>query len=265
MSNLQTAYDYFISQGDSQAASAGIAAGLYAESQVNPSIVNPTSGAFGIGQWLSSRLIALEDMFGSSPSLQNQLQFVQSELTGSAGTGNQGGGTILADTTPQQALSDFITKFERPAAGSETTGDISRGTTALASLNMSASPSSPTGNFGLGVQAFASDPWGSLGTAITNIATNPLGVGLAGAQASAGLAGQGANQVTGNIAAQVAAGVAAGTKPVTDWLSGLTSGDTVTRVSVGIIAVVLLAAGIFFLAGNKSMTLNVASLKGAVA
>lgn len=266
MSNLQTAYDYFISQGDSVAASSGIAAGLFAESQVNPSNINPTSGAYGIAQWLGGRLVALENMFGSNPSLQNELQFVQQELTGTAGTGNQGGASILSDTSPQQALSDFITRFERPAPGPQTTGDISRGMTALTTLNVGSSTPAATGalgNFELGTNTLFNNPGSFFGTLFSGAVT-PQSIVTEGVAASTQMAGSGANAVTGDIAGAVASGVGAATKPLTDWLSGLTSSDTVTRVAVGLVAIVLVAAGIFFLAGNKNMVLNVSTLKGAV-
>jgi len=75
----------------------------------------------------------------------------------------------------------------------------------------------------------------------------------------------GAQTVESQTASAVGAGVSAAVKPLTDWLTGLTAASTTTRVAFGVVAVILLAAGIFFLAGNKSTTINVASLRGAVA
>lgn len=274
MSNLQTAYQYFVSQGDSSAASAGIAAGLQAESALNPTAYNP-SGATGIAQWLGGRLQALENLFGSSPSFQQQLQFVQDELTGAAADGNQGGSTILADTSPAQALNDFINLFERPLPGPQTTGDIQRGTSALATLNMSGTPTAGSaslgigttspqsvtgdtgalGNFELGLNTLFTNP-GLFTSTLFSGAVTPQSIVTQGVQATGQMGVKGAGEASNAIAGQVAAGVGAAVAPLTSWLTGLTSGATVTRVSIGVVAVILLAAGIFFLAGNKQITLN---------
>ena len=274
MSNLQTAYQYFLSQGDSQAASAGIAAGLQAESSLNPSAYNNSSGATGIAQWLGGRLQALEGLFGSSPSFEQQLEFVQEELTGTAGTGNQGGATILADTSPAQALQDFINLFERPAPGPQTTGDIQRGTTALSTLNMAGTPSAGSanlgvnttglsvtgdtgalGNFELGTNVLFNNP-GLFVSTLFGGSVTPQSIASQGIQATGQMGAKGAGEASNAIAAQVAAGVGAAVAPLTSWLTGLTAASTVTRVTVGIVAIVLLMAGIFFLAGNKSPIIN---------
>lgn len=144
MSNLSDAESFFEGQGWTPAQAQGIAAGLYAESGLNPSAVNPTSGATGIAQWLGSRLSGLFGS-GNSSTLQGQLQYVQNELTGSE---SAAGGVIGSQSTASGALSAFITDFERPAAGGETTGDISRGTAALGQLGTSST-------------ATANDPLGS--------------------------------------------------------------------------------------------------------
>jgi len=118
--------------------------------------------------------------------------------------------------------------------------------------------------FQVGVQTLANDPGTFFGTLFGGSIT-PTDIAVNGATTTVQLAGNGANQVTGDIAGAVAAGVGQATAPLTSWFQGLTSSDTVSRVSIGIVAVILLAAGIFFLAGNKTTTINVASLKGAVA
>ena len=258
--NLQTAYDFFVSQGASPAAAAGIASGLYAESGLNPGISNPAGGnlgAYGIGQFRGAFQTDLFSETGTNtPSLLQQLQYVWDQLTqGSVFEPASVGQTILNDTSPNQALSDFITKFERPAPGYETTSDISRGTNALGQINMN------TGSTGLQLPTWAGnllapfqDPFGLFGTSTLVSPNNAVGTGVGVAQT-----GQAVQQATGDIAGAVAAGVGAGVKPLSDWLSGLTSGATVTRVTVGIVAVILLLAGIFFLANNKQITLNMPS------
>lgn len=101
----------------------GVAAGIFAESGLDPNAVNPTSGAYGIGQWLGSRQAALFDQYGPNPSLADQLQFLVWELNG----GDHGGAAVLAQQTPAGALDAYIRKFMRPAPGKETAGDLARG------------------------------------------------------------------------------------------------------------------------------------------
>jgi hypothetical protein len=115
---------YLQSQGLTPGQATGVAAGIDAESLSNPNAVNPTSGAYGIGQWLGARKAALFAQYGTSPSLQDQLDFLVSELNG----GDRGGPVVLAQSNPLDVLTAYITKFMRPAAGAETTGDIARGT-----------------------------------------------------------------------------------------------------------------------------------------
>jgi hypothetical protein len=52
------------------------------ESKLDPTIVNPTSGAFGIGQWLGPRLQALKAKYGDSPTADQQYQHMADELQG---------------------------------------------------------------------------------------------------------------------------------------------------------------------------------------
>lgn len=280
MTALQTAYDYFIGQGASPAAAQGIAGGLYAESGLNPSAFNSGgggNGAYGIGQFRAGRQAALFAEFGSSPTLLQQLQFVWQELTGTAGSGDpgtHGASSILSASSSNDALSNFINYFEIPGPNSSAAvaGDISRGIRAIAQIDTSGSNGLVTPQvvgsngqlnpFQVGVQTLATNPGLFFGTLFGGAVT-PQDIVTNGITTSAQLAGQGANQVTGNIAGAVAAGVGAAVNPLTSWFSGLTSSDTVSRVSIGIVAVILLAAGIFFLAGNKTTTINLASLKGA--
>lgn len=115
--------DYLQAQGLTPDQASGVAAGIQAESGSNPNAVNPTSGAFGIGQWLGARQQALFARYGSNPSLQDQLDFLVSELNG----GDVGGKAVLAQSSPLDTLTAYITKFMRPAPGAQTTGDLSRG------------------------------------------------------------------------------------------------------------------------------------------
>ena len=52
------------------------------ESRLDPDIVNPTSGAYGIAQHLGPRKRALMSKYGNKPSFEQQLEFIKSELFG---------------------------------------------------------------------------------------------------------------------------------------------------------------------------------------
>jgi Phage tail lysozyme len=130
--------NFFEGQGFTTPQAQGIAAGLFAESGLNPQALNPSSGAYGIEQALGSRLTSLRGYAGSG-TLQGQLNFAASEFSGSE---SAAANAIRGQSTASGALSAFITQFERPAAGSETTGDIARGTSALQkAFGASGSPS----------------------------------------------------------------------------------------------------------------------------
>lgn len=105
----------------------GVTAGLHAESGLNPNAVNPTSGAYGIGQWLGPRKRALFARYGRNPSLDQQLAFLVSELQG----GDRGGPSVLRQTTADHALLAFVANFLRPGPGA--LGDIRRGRSYLGS------------------------------------------------------------------------------------------------------------------------------------
>jgi hypothetical protein len=124
------AIDYLKSQGLSDNAARGSVAGSIAESRLDPNAVNPTSGAFGIGQWLGDRKAALFAKFGPNPNFDQQLQFLAQELNG----GDRGGAAVTGSRSSHEALFRYITKFMRPKAGPETYGDLSRGEFALSSF-----------------------------------------------------------------------------------------------------------------------------------
>lgn len=100
----------------------GIMAGAHAESLLDPQAVNPTSGAYGIGQWLGSRKAALFKRYGNAPTLEQQIDFLVWELNG----GDHGGASVLKGATAQDVARAYIVDFMRPAAGRETTGDLER-------------------------------------------------------------------------------------------------------------------------------------------
>lgn len=71
-------WNYFAGKGLAPHQIAGIMGNFGAESGFNPSAVNRGSGAYGIGQWLGSRKIAL----GSGAGLDRQLAHTWNELQG---------------------------------------------------------------------------------------------------------------------------------------------------------------------------------------
>lgn len=117
-----------IAHGIPEHVARGAAAGVSAEARGGDhTAVNPTSGAFGLGQWLGSRKDALIARYGPNPTRQQQIEFLAYELKG----GDAGGAAVLAAKDEAGALDAYVRKFMRPAAGAETTGDLDRGKAAL--------------------------------------------------------------------------------------------------------------------------------------
>lgn len=114
--------DYLKRNGFSDEQARGIDAGIGAEGGT-ATARNPTSGAFGIGQWLGDRQRRLFARYGRSPTMQQQMEFLVWELNG----GDHGGRAVRGQQTAEGTLRAYITQFMRPAAGRETMGDLSRG------------------------------------------------------------------------------------------------------------------------------------------
>lgn len=231
MPGIQDAFNYFVGQGWSPQASAGISAGLFAESRLNPGAVNPSSGAFGIGQWLGSRQQSLFNQYGSNPTFDQQLSFVNQELM----SGN-GGSVIGGASTPGDALSSFINLFERPGPGAA--GDISRGTTALGSIDMSGGAAQQPASTSLWDQATSTiQQWEGY------ILNGPAGNASTGQ--AAGQSKDSSQQHAGGLFG-----------PLIDWFNGLIKGfesgvqNALTRGGFIIVGLILLAAGIWFVAGR---------------
>jgi hypothetical protein len=113
----RVARDFFISQGWTPAQAAGIAGSLEQESGVDPASRNKKSGAYGIGQWLGSRVADFKawsghDLEGSS--FEEQLAFMQYELT--KGKEQAAGRQLRAARTAAEAAALHATAYERPGA-----------------------------------------------------------------------------------------------------------------------------------------------------
>ena len=131
--NAKALYAKLTASGISNQQALGIVAGGIAESNLDPNAINSTSGAYGIGQWLGARKKALMDKYGPNPTLDQQSDFLISELKG----GDKGGAAVLGSGSAADAAYNYITKFMRPAKGKETIGDIGRANTALAAMGQS--------------------------------------------------------------------------------------------------------------------------------
>lgn len=104
-----------IGMGWSAEQAAGIAGSFQQESSLNPNAVNPTSGAYGIGQWLAPRRAdfkawAGKDIRGSS--LDEQLAFFQYEVT--KGKEKAAGDKLRAARTAAEAARIHSEEYERP-------------------------------------------------------------------------------------------------------------------------------------------------------
>ncbi|MFM0141732.1 phage tail tip lysozyme [Paraburkholderia sp. RL18-085-BIA-A] len=111
------AMDYLVSQGWTPAQSSGIVGSLTQESRVDPTSRNKTSGAYGIGQWLGSRVQDFQKWSGhalQTSTFQEQLAFMQYELT--KGKEQAAGRRLRAAQTAEEAAAIHSQYYERPGA-----------------------------------------------------------------------------------------------------------------------------------------------------
>lgn len=105
-----------MAQGWSREQAAGIAASFMQESGMDPSAKNATSGAYGIGQWLGSRVgdfkaFSGKDLKGSS--MDDQLAFFNHEV-GPGGKEARAGRLLRGATTAEDAARIHSEAYERP-------------------------------------------------------------------------------------------------------------------------------------------------------
>lgn len=106
---------YFIGQGWSPQAAAGIVGNLYGESGLNPAAVGDGGKAYGIAQWHPDRQANFARVMGRSivgSTVEQQLQFVNWELNN---TESKAGGLLRKASSVADATKTFMTAFERPA------------------------------------------------------------------------------------------------------------------------------------------------------
>jgi archaellum component FlaC len=120
--NAEKIWNFFSEKGFSDTAISGIMGNLQQESGLDPTAVNPTSGAFGVGQWLGGRKKNLENYAkesgGDVNSLETQLNFLWKELNGGDSTtasilNKNGGIDALKGASTSKATELFEKAFER--------------------------------------------------------------------------------------------------------------------------------------------------------
>ena len=119
-------FAYLVSCGYTDAGAAGIMGNMFAESGLSTTATNPSSGAYGLCQWLGGRKTALKNYAAGQgkpmSDLQTQLGFFQKEMTEqySGSTWSVNGvplRTYLCRVTSvQDAEYWFLRKFERGSA-----------------------------------------------------------------------------------------------------------------------------------------------------
>lgn len=113
-SNVETTYRFLRGKGLTPAQAAGVVGGLQGESgqSLSTTAVNPSSGAYGIGQWLGGRKSALMSRKNPS-SLSTQLNHLWDELQGpERGAYSQ----LKKAKSIDQAVDAWVRGFERPSA-----------------------------------------------------------------------------------------------------------------------------------------------------
>lgn len=115
-SDVNTAYQFFISKGYSPAAASGIVGNLIAESNLSPTIVGDEGQARGIAQWHPDRWANLVAFAGTQqPDFMQQLKFVDHELRTSY---PQVFAKVINAAHPTEAAGHFGVGYEVPE-GSE--------------------------------------------------------------------------------------------------------------------------------------------------
>lgn len=116
---------FFQGKGFSPMQARGMVAAMRSENDtLGADVRNPTSGAYGIGQWLGARQRALFAKYGPRPTLQQQLEFMYSEMRGGDRGAVAGTIDIMRARTSGEAARAMVDKFYRPGAGAA--GDYGR-------------------------------------------------------------------------------------------------------------------------------------------
>lgn len=110
---LQQGMSELVGHGLSTDQAAIVMGNLQAESSLDPTAVNPQSGAAGLGQWLGPRADAFKKQYGVSPdnaTVAQQIDFLLKELTT---TESSSGHKLLSYKNVRSGASDFGLSYER--------------------------------------------------------------------------------------------------------------------------------------------------------
>lgn len=111
MSNVETAYSFFVNSGFTPAQASGIVGNLMQESGVNPESVQPNGPGRGIAQWsLGGRWLPSLMTGNVTQDLQNQEQYILDELQANPAYGLS---ALKQATTPDQAANIFGNDYEK--------------------------------------------------------------------------------------------------------------------------------------------------------
>lgn len=106
----QQVISFFKNKGLTENQSRGILGNLMQESRGDHTIVNNSSGAFGLAQWLGTRKQRLLQKYGANPTMNQQLEFIWEELNTTEKKALQ---KLLNTNTISDATRVFAQEFER--------------------------------------------------------------------------------------------------------------------------------------------------------
>lgn len=113
----KAAYDFFVSKGLSPQMSAAIVGNLMQESGVSPTAKNPTSGAYGIGQWLGTRFSDLQAYAsqngGNINDFNIQIGFLWFEVTKGTEAGDGALDAMRKESNLDNMVFDWENHYER--------------------------------------------------------------------------------------------------------------------------------------------------------
>lgn len=104
------AMQYFMDKGFTDYQAAGLVGNFMRESGLVPNIVNKSSGAYGLAQWLGPRKQELFARYGSNPTFEQELDFIWHELN--SPTYKNAMKHLKAARDPQQAARAVMGYYE---------------------------------------------------------------------------------------------------------------------------------------------------------
>lgn len=112
--NIEKAMNFFVSHKLTSMQAAAIIGNMMQESGLRPNAVNPTSGAYGIAQWLGGRLNNLKNKEGANyKTLGGQLDFLWYEVTQGSEVPFHALDAVKSASSLADAVTQWELKFER--------------------------------------------------------------------------------------------------------------------------------------------------------